>query len=253
MTRKTLSRFPSLSLNGRSASLLPADHPALTERRTIYPKSIVSVADNPDQWALKPASYNGKIGGVIRKGHWRDFPVYKLSLEERRTCPTTCAHWRSCYGNKMDKAMRMQAGPDLEARLAREVEALDVMHHKGFCIRLHEIGDFYSLSYVSLWRELLKRYETLHIWGYTARWQINDDPIAAALVTLARDAGWDRFAMRFSNAPVPFAAPTTITIEHPYQRPADSIVCPEQTGRTESCSTCGLCWATTKRIAFIHH
>lgn len=253
MRRKTMSRFPSRPLAGRSASLLPPDHPALTERRTIFPKTVVAVTDNPRQWALKPGSYNGKIGGIVRKGPWRDFPIYKLSLEERATCPQSCLHWRSCYGNKMDKAKRMQAGAALEERLRREVEALDVMHPKGFCIRLHELGDFYSAGYVSLWGELLQQYSTLHIWGYSAQWDVANDPIAAALVALVRDAGWDRFAMRFSNAPIQFAAPATITIEHPYQRPADAILCPEQIGRTESCSTCGLCWATTRRVAFLQH
>jgi integrase/recombinase XerD len=47
--------------------------------------------------------------------------------------------------------------------------------------------------------------------------------------------------------------PSTITIEHPDQKPRDAILCPEQVGKTESCSTCGLCWHTKRRIAFIQH
>src|SRR5215471_10953750 len=74
-----------------------------------------------------------------------------------------------------------------------------------------------------------------------------------ALAALIKRHG-DRFAIRFSNAPFPFAAgPTTITIESPKQKPADAILCPEQIGKTESCSTCALCWHTKKRIAFIQH
>src|SRR5262249_24811065 len=34
-----------------------------------------------------------------------------LTLEERATCPTTCRHWRDCYGNKMHRAQRWQRGP----------------------------------------------------------------------------------------------------------------------------------------------
>jgi hypothetical protein len=49
------------------------------------------------------------------------------------------------------------------------------------------------------------------------------------------------------------ATRSTVTIESVRQKPADSFVCPEQTGRTESCSTCGLCWATKKRVAFLQH
>jgi hypothetical protein len=113
------------------------------------------------------------------------------------------------------------------------------------------LGDFYSVEYVELWRTLLGLHPGLHVWGYTARHD-KSDPIAAALVALVQD--WpDRFAMRFSNTPHQFEAPSTISIEHPFQKPADAILCPEQIGRTESCSTCGLCWQTTRRIAFLQH
>jgi hypothetical protein len=61
---------------------------------------------------------------------------------------------------------------------------------------------------------------------------------------------WDRFSIRFSDAPI---GPATITIESKHQKPPDAIICPEQINRTESCSTCGLCWQTARRIAFIQH
>ena len=125
----------------------------------------------------------------------------------------------------MNHADRVQAGPDLEWRLEREVALLDIDHPNGFAVRLHNLGDFYSLQYVALWRRLLARHSALHVWGYTAHW---NDPIAAALASLV---DWDRFAMRFSNAPS--ETRSTISVEHPYQVPPDAILCPEQIGRTE--------------------
>jgi hypothetical protein len=95
---------------------------------------------------------------------------------------------------------------------------------------------------------LLERHSGLHVFGYTAR---TDDAIADALRVLARDVGWSRFAMRFSNAP--FARRSTVTIESVRQKPADAVVCPEQIGKTETCSTCGLCWQTERRVAFLQH
>jgi hypothetical protein len=152
----------------------------------------------------------------------------------------------------MRGAIRWQAGEDLEWCLQREVALLDLRHPNGFAVRLHTLGDFYSVPYVELWRSLLDRHSALHIWGYTARID-EDDPITAALVSLVKQY-WDRCAIRFSNAPFPFEAPSTITIETGYQKPADgTILCPEQIGKTESCSTCALCWQTTRRIAFIQH
>jgi hypothetical protein len=247
---KTKARFASRPLHSQSASLLPFDHPAITAGHTIYPLT-VRPARSGERWALKRGEHQRKIGGEIFKGRWRGFPVWTLSLEERATCPTSCDHWRSCFGNKMRWADRVESGADLEWRLEREIALLDIDHPKGFVVRLHVLGDFYSTGYVALLRPLLARHPALNVYGYSARWDVKHDPIAAALASLAHDAGWQRFAMRFSNAPTPTRS--TISVEHPLQAPADSIVCPEQIGRTESCSTCALCWQSEKRIAFVQH
>lgn len=147
---------------------------------------------------------------------------------------------------------RVEAGADLEWRLEREVAILDMDFPHGFVCRLHILGDWYSVPYVALWRKLLERHPALHVYGYTARIDVDNDPIAAALAKLTADVGWQRFAMRFSNSPM--TTRSTVSVEHPYQVPRGTILCPEQIGRTESCSTCGLCWQQPdKRIAFIQH
>lgn len=245
--RATKSRFASKPLNGQSASMPAFDNPAFMEGRTLFP-STVRPARSGNRWALKRGEHQRKIGDVILKGRWKGFAVYALSLEERQTCPRSCAHWRSCMGNKMPFADRVQAGDDLEWRLVREVALLETYHPHGIAIRLHALGDFYSTGYVELWRTLLARHSALHVWGYTAR---QNDAIADSLRSLAADAGWDRFAMRFSNAPM--ETRSTITVEHPFQVPADATLCPEQVGQTESCSTCALCWQSERQIAFIRH
>jgi hypothetical protein len=246
--QKTDARYSSRSLEGSTARMPAFDNPALMEGRTVYPHTIIS--NTRGTRALKSGVNTAKIGGRILKGKWEGFPVYTLTLEERATCPKTCRHWRSCYGNKMNWAERMQAGPDLEWRLEREVAALELDHQGGFAVRLHSLGDFYSVEYVDIWRRLLDKHAALHCFGYSARWQVASDPIAAALVRLFCER-WDRFAIRFSDAPMEEIS--TASIEHPYQKPEDAVICPEQMGQTESCSTCGLCWQTRKRIAFIHH
>ena len=241
---RTVARFASRPLNGRSASLPPPDHPAVLEGRTIYPSTVVSPLEHR---ALKSGSNWRKIGGVVLKGKWRGFPLYVLNLEERRTCPASCRHWRSCYGNHMQFLQRMDAGRDLEWKLEREA-ALLAIDHPNFVVRLHGVGDFYSTGYVALWRTLLERHDGLRAFGYTAR---VDDDISEALRSLARDAGWSRFAMRFSNAPT--TTRSTVSIESVRQCPPDAVVCPEQTGKTESCSLCALCWQSERRIAFLQH
>ena len=43
---------------------------------------------------------------------------------------------------------------------AATAAALD--HPNGFAVRLHNLGDFYSTTYVELWRTLLERHSALH-------------------------------------------------------------------------------------------
>src|SRR5947207_280719 len=168
-----------LTIKGRSAHLLPSDHPAIKEQRTLYP-GMVRTAGEGGLWALKSGMYNRKVGRVVQVGKWTGLPIYTLTLPERATCPQTCEHLRSCYGNHMDFAPRMRPGPELESRLAAEVEVLDVQHVHGFVVRLHVLGDFYSPAYVELWAALLRQYSTLRVFGYTRRHD-KDDPITAAL------------------------------------------------------------------------
>lgn len=245
--RVTVSRFAAKSSAGRVARLPAVDTPALAEKRTIYLGRVVEESAN----LLKSGVNSSKIGGVVMKGKWRGMPIYTLTLEERATCPTSCGHWRSCYGNQMNFALRIDhRAPGFGAALAANVQRLGDEHPGGFVVRLHVLGDFFSVAYVRLWEGLLDAVPGLRVFGYSARWDVQVDPVAAALVPLVVRR-WERFAIRFSDAPVDECA--TVSLEHAIQRPADAVVCPEQAGRTESCSTCAFCWQSRRRVAFVQH
>jgi hypothetical protein len=190
-----------------------------------------------------------KIGSHITKGCLKGFPIFTLTLEERATCPSSCRHWRSCYGNHLHLAKRVVHGEAFEARLESELAVLQSRFPRGFAVRLHVLGDFYSTEYVNLWAGFLRRFRSMFVFGFTARWD-QADPIARELIELVLQE-WPRFAIRFSNAPVDECS--TVTIEHPRQKPPDAIICPAQTGKAESCGACALCWHTKKRIAFLQH
>lgn len=241
------SRHVSHNVVAKPATMPPVDLPALSEHRTLYPSTIVPVEGLLN--VLVKGDNSWKIGGKVVKGRWKGFPVYTLTLEERATCPTSCAHWRSCYGNSMHLAKRIAHGAAFEDRLGLELGLLQSRHPTGFAVRLHVLGDFYSAAYVDLWRSFLARFPALRVFGFSARWQ-SSDPIGAALLRLVMEQ-WDRFAIRFSNAPSEECS--TVSLEHPVQKPADAVICPQQLGKTANCGTCGLCWATTKRIAFLRH
>ena len=241
------TRSAPKDLTGKGAKMPAFDNRAIVEGRTLYPSTVF---DPPAAINLLVSGENHwKIGDRITKGPWKGFPVYTLTLEERATCPTSCRHWRSCFGNSMHLARRIAHGPDLEKRLRVDLALLQAKHPDGFAVRLHVLGDFYSPEYVRLWGQFIVQFPALRVFGFSARWE-RSDPIARALVELVL-AGWPRFAIRFSNAPVDECS--TVSIEHSGQAPADAIICPQQIGRTKSCGTCGLCWHTKRRIAFIQH
>lgn len=252
-----VARFAAPTPDPQNAVPLRADHPALSAGRTIFPGAVqpVRVAKR----LLISGVNNSKIGGSIEKGPWAGMPVYTLTLEERATCPTSCAVWADCYGNAMPWPKRWDhTDPEFLVRLEAEVTLLGYDHPDGFVVRLHVLGDFYSASYVYFWARMLARVRALRVYGYTARTVLDADPASArtarAIAVLA-DYMWARFAVRTSSRNPDVADSRAIVVDADPDR-EDVIVCPAQTGATEACSTCGLCWspnARGKTIAFLRH
>lgn len=228
----------------RGGVVLMPGHHARENGRTLFPSTVVQASLSPR--VLIDGVNQRKIGRKVMKGRWKGFRIFTLTLEERATCPRSCQMWDSCYGNNMPYARRHIGGAEFEAKLLRELEALNRRHPRGFVVRLHILGDFYSLDYVRFWQAALDRLKGLRVFGYTAH-----DPeseIGAALFRMAVDQ-WDRFALRFSGAGL--HALGAETIERGEQTP--HIICPSQLDKTDCCATCALCWATDRTIAFLRH
>lgn len=224
---------------------LNPSHPALSEARSIHLRMIRSPLDAKN--VLKEVTRNSKLGNGskwITKGKWRAMPMFSLTLQERDTCPRTCHHWDDCYGNNMAFAHRIAKGNALEDKLREEIATLALYYPNGFVIRLHVLGDFYSLQYVELWADLLTRYQNLHIFGYTAR---KDCPIGIAIDVLNSGLWGDRVWIRKSMKES-FHGLSAVEIPSPV-----AITCPQQTGKTKACITCGLCWSVTRPIHFLNH
>ena len=223
--------------------------PAIVAGRPIFhAKGVKSPAEAGN--VLVSGHSNVKIGRDVRKGWARGYWIYTLTLEERATCPRTCHHWATCYGNNMPYAKRVDHTDRgaLEAAIRRDVERLlSVKGRVGILVRLHALGDFYSAPYVRFWSALLREFPQLAVYGYTA-WAPTTD-IGRAVAAAKREHG-RRFAVRWSNGrdEADCAIPVRAVDEA-----VNAIVCPEQTGRTTACATCGLCWGTRRNIAFLEH
>ncbi|MBO6755782.1 MAG: hypothetical protein JJ902_05615 [Roseibium sp.] len=243
-------RHPGKGGKGGRTYQPPIDHAAVKDGRTVFPSTV----KDPDDVGniLKSGHHNPKIGKKVTKGRWKGFPIYTLTLEERKTCPRDCALWRACYGNNMHQAQRWRHGPDLELFLELELRDLAEKHPGGFVVRLHVLGDFYSVNYVRRWHLMLEMLPQLHVFGFTARID-PEDPITKEIAAVRR-AFPDRWYVRFSGTDLDeMQTLASEVVDMPDQAHRTSIVCPEQTGKTAACATCGLCWHSTKNIAFLRH
>lgn len=249
--KPTARRRYNDSVTRQNPIRLKPDDPALIEGHTRH--QFLVRDPSPDEWVLKSGEHSRKLGSIVTKKVWKGFPIYSLSLEERATCPRSCNQWDICYGNgvSQNRAYRYRHGPELIEALGRE---LKILNHepatgRGFVVRLHTLGDFYSVEYVQQWAGWIKQYPALRVFGFTA-WQ-PDTEIGAAVMAL-RDKHWDRFAVRFSNSSDRHRSANVISsgVDH---SSVDGIVCPAETGGTECCGTCGLCWTSDRQIVFVEH
>jgi hypothetical protein len=251
----TLTRFVKTGEKGhprkqRRQNRLPGigTLPYINEGRTKFGKTVKGV----DQVAslLVSGHSNIKIGRDVRKARFRGYWIYTLSLEERKTCPDSCRHWQTCYGNNMPFAKRLDHTdpkflPALEDEITR---LLSVRNRVGLLIRLHALGDFFSTEYVEFWMQMLRTHPNLAVFGYSARHPVT--PIGDMLWLMNARFG-ERSMIRFSDAQLP--AMSTVSIGTEEGCPSNAFICPEQTGKTRCCATCGACWSTTKNVAFMEH
>lgn len=202
---------------------------------------------------LRDAAYNSKMGGDVLVGRDKGAVILQLTLEERATCPRSCPHWRTCYGNNAPFTPRWQPGPHLEAMIARQVAELTEVG--PIKVRLHYLGDFYSVDYVHFWLDLMRKHEPLSVFGFTA---YGPDTEIGAAVKSGRSEFRKRWAIRHSGMARPWGS---FSIDYPTEKKliGDAVVCPEQrhandgTGKPVHCGNCGACWETNRCIVFIEH
>lgn len=204
-------------------------------------------------------STNVKLGKRVLKGKLKGFKIFTVTLEERKTCPRSCAHWADCYGNNMPFASRYAANDDLVQRMESELADLQKKNPRGFLVRLHILGDFFSVAYVDKWKSWLAKYPALHVYGYTANQPDAIDPKERGIgqaVLEVQGAEPIRFAVRFSGN---FKRDNMTALSGDDTRAIDMVdqgkafICPVQTDKTASCGTCGLCWTALKAVVFLTH
>lgn len=237
---------------------LDAKHPAMLENRTLFPTTVVEVTEEAPDRLLVSGVNNRKLGATVEKGQFKGYALYGFSLEERATCPATCAQRGVCYGNGMQMARRHRIG-DADVfydRLAFEIAGL-LDEHPGLLVRLHVLGDFPSIEYVAFWKDALDENPKLAVYGYTARLPKakGGDEIGDAIAEVKK-AHPARFRIRWSSQKRQPDGATVVDHVPTHALASTEIVCPAQTDATACCATCGLCWesaAREKSILFVKH
>ncbi len=229
--------------------------PALRDGRTVFESRVFNAGDRDR--VLISGINNAKIGRKVTKGAWSGMPIYTLSLEERATCPRSCVVYDCCYGNAMPMAVRFRYDPALVERLYVELNELSKRHKNGFVVRLHVLGDFPDADYVRQWMRWSHAIPELRVWGYTAHPR---DGEIGKLIRLMNSGRAERWMVRFSVAPEIPHAPMQAAVV--WEKPAtletinDTVICPQELGKTSTCGSCALCWspeAAHLRIVFFGH
>lgn len=142
----------------------------------------------------------------------------------------------------------LDAGRTLMARLDHELNQLSRKHPAGFSLRLHVLGDFFSVRYVAFWRRALRRHPNLKIFGYTHR---------TGEIGRAIDQVFTEFYGRFvilQSDPVQETIRPVAMVEGIRPGAENLTLCVEQAGRVNSCLECGLCCSPSiKGVRFRKH
>ena len=209
---------------------------------------------------IKRGKQNAKLGDKVSVKMWKGMTMYSLTLEERATCPTDCEQWDNCYGDNMPFAHRFNhTDSNFINYLEVQLRALNEKHKDGFVVRLHVLGDFYDTHYVDQWRRWLNQFENLRVFGYTHH---KYDSQLGSMINTINKIHPTQFRIRFSDDPnTTFSAHVAADEDGsrhvfwtaPNVKLGGGIFCPEQTGKTDSCATCGYCWSSDQPVVFIEH
>jgi len=220
---------------------------AVQEGRPLFINKVVK-----PEWGQLPIkdSRNTKLGKRVTKGKDKGQIIRTLTLPERSTCPDYCDHWGDCYGNHMRNALRYPWTVETASNVWAQLQGYET---KGrlYKLRPHILGDFVNRAHVLFWINAVDTFRCLSLWGYTAH-----KPDSAIGHLVQRLNTRDRASFRFSGA-YDLDSMSALSFDHPKAqallRDKRAFVCPEQTGKAESCGACAACWEGEKPVVFMSH
>jgi hypothetical protein len=230
-------------------------------QHTRFRKSVREAPEAPGASGLrvlKPGTSNKKLGWMVTKGPFRGMPIHSLTLEERATCWAGCQNLDRCYGNNMYLAHRYAPGPALETALEADLRDLAARFPRGFVVRLHILGDFYSVDYVQFWDRMVREIPELHIFGFTHWRQASAIGAEVARFAGAHGARVSMLRSDPTEADDPMKAAYTVDwvpgVPHAELAHEGSVSCPHEEGKVRDCASCGLCMSNHRiNLSWVDH
>lgn len=119
--------------------------------------------------------------------------------------------------------------------------------------RIHSSGDFFSIEYIRMWKDIIEACPKVSFWAYTRSWKEKD--LLEELENLNKLKNIQLFASWDHTMPEP---PSTWRKSIVYKlddtKKYDGLVCPEQSGKSPDCISCKFCIKKGKEnVLFILH
>ena len=166
------------------------------------------------------------------------------------TCPGA-SEWckRNCYNADTNKHYPMKEWENNLWWALHKMEELKkhlierIMAEENIAVRIHSSGDFFSLNYINMWREIAAVCRNAYFWAYTRSWAVEE--LHDAIICLSEIANISLFASYDSTMGLKcHELYSSLAVEpndlSDYNSP-QFYVCPEQFTGGKCCADCGFC------------
>lgn len=122
-------------------------------------------------------------------------------------------------------------------------------------VRIHESGDFFTVQQIEGWAKLAVAMPTVAFYAYTRSW--NQAALLPALEAFKTLPNVQVLASVEDGEKAPDSWRTATIVPKGTKAQSGAIVCPQQTGKVESCADCRFCIdgnkSKTQNVLFLKH
>ena len=185
----------------------------------------------------------------IGKGNLKLGNIKNFSLPSGISCPGKSVWCKNCYAEKYEKRYKnclVAYGRNL--KLSRQSSFSNLVigqlkSTKGFNVRIHPSGDFYSQEYINDWIKICKKLNDHNFWCYTRSWVVPE--LFIKLKELNKLKNIQIFLSTDPTMDLPDYENFRIAFVEDDKR-KNGLICLHDSGMRKSCDECGYCFKNKK-------